>query len=451
MNQKYEHTILAVDDEVAITKSLKRLFHKTEFTLYTANSGQEGLDILQKASKPFSLIISDQRMPGMTGAQFLEKSKAIVPDAIRFLLTGYSDMDAIIDAINKGEIHKYITKPWDVNDLILQVRQALKQYELVLENRRLSELTAKQNKELFILSKGLQEKVRERTREIEQKNKELEGGMLEITKLISTLVESLDSTAGRYMRDVSRFSRMVGESYGMDEDTLDHLEIAGMIQDIGLLGNKQLCFKKEEDLEGEEQKIFNEHTLISKVCIETVKRLKPVGEIVYHHHENYDGSGFPDKLKGEEIPLASRILSVVSDYFRLIGYDYDVEKHLREARKIFGTAMKSFMITDPELTIHEIAKKTLLLNANEKYDLEVLTKFIKIMDTEVAAGKVRYEVKQVSVDELEEGMVLAKNLRSRTGTILVTKRSKLDQKTIRSIRELSRNNAVEESILILTS
>ena len=423
MRQNYEHTILAVDDEVAITKSLKRLFHKTEFILYTANSGQEGLEILQKASKPFSLIISDQRMPGMTGSQFLEESKAIAPDAIRFLLTGYSDMDAIIDAINKGEIHKYITKPWDVNDLILQVRQAVKQYELVLENRRLNELMAKQNREL-------------------------EGGILEITRLISTLVESLDSTVGKYMRDVSRFSRMVGESFGMDEDILDSLEIAGMVQDIGLLGSRQLCFKKEEDLDAEEQKIFREHTLISKICIETVKRLKPIGDIVYHHHENFDGTGFPDRLRGESIPLASRILRAVSDYFRIIGYDYDVEKHLREARKTFGAAMESFVITDPQLTIHEIAKKMLLLHANEKYDLEVLTKFIKIMDAEMDIGKVRYQIKQISVDELKEGMILAHSLRTRVGTILVTKQSKLDQKTIHAIRQLSRASAVERQVLI---
>lgn len=75
-------------------------------------------------------------MPEMDGAQFLEKAKDIFPDAIRFLLTGYSDMDAIIDAVNKGEIHRYLTKPWNDDDLLLQIRQSLKQYELTLENRR---------------------------------------------------------------------------------------------------------------------------------------------------------------------------------------------------------------------------------------------------------------------------------------------------------------------------
>ena len=136
MSFKYEHSILLVDDEISITKALKRLFRKDGYKILIASSGKEGLETLKNAAGPVSLIISDQQMPEMDGAQFLEKAKDIFPDAIRFLLTGYSDMDAIIDAVNKGEIHRYLTKPWNDDDLLLQIRQSLKQYELTLENRR---------------------------------------------------------------------------------------------------------------------------------------------------------------------------------------------------------------------------------------------------------------------------------------------------------------------------
>ena len=127
---KYKHTILVVDDEKSITESLQRLFRKDRHQILMASNGQEGLELLQKREKPVSLIISDQRMPGMNGAQFLEKSKKISPETIRFLLTGYSDMDAIVAAINKGEIHRYLTKPWNDHDLMLHVRQSLEHYEL---------------------------------------------------------------------------------------------------------------------------------------------------------------------------------------------------------------------------------------------------------------------------------------------------------------------------------
>jgi CheY-like chemotaxis protein len=121
---------MVVDDEKSSIKALHRLFRKEGHQIFTASNGQEGLEVLRKMKKPVSLIISDQRMPGMNGAQFLERAKKIFPDAIRFLLTGYSDMDAIVEAINKGEIHRYLTKPWDYNDLMLLVRQSLEQYEL---------------------------------------------------------------------------------------------------------------------------------------------------------------------------------------------------------------------------------------------------------------------------------------------------------------------------------
>jgi len=173
MSLKYKHPLLFVDDEESITKALRRLFRKEEYDIYTAASGQEGLDRLREVGKPFSLIISDQRMPEMNGAEFLEKAKGIFPQAIRILLTGYSDMDAMVDAINKGGIHRYFTKPWNDDDLLLQVRQSLEQYELVLENRRLLVLTRKQNKELKGLNDRLEEKVAERTREVVEKNEEL--------------------------------------------------------------------------------------------------------------------------------------------------------------------------------------------------------------------------------------------------------------------------------------
>ncbi|MDY6952094.1 MAG: response regulator, partial [Thermodesulfobacteriota bacterium] len=155
MPLKYKHSLLFVDDEASITKALQRLFRKERYDIYTAASGQEGLERLKEVGKPFSLIISDQRMPEMSGAQFLEKARGIFPQAIRILLTGYSDMDAIVEALNKGGIHRYFTKPWNDDDLALQVRQSLEQYELVLENRRLLALTRTQNKELKGLNNRL--------------------------------------------------------------------------------------------------------------------------------------------------------------------------------------------------------------------------------------------------------------------------------------------------------
>ena len=108
MALRYTHKLLIVDDEESITKALQRVFRREGYEIHTALSGQEGLAVLTAAGDRFSLIISDQQMPGMSGAQFLEKAKEISPHARRIILTGYSDMDAIVDAINRGEIHRYL-------------------------------------------------------------------------------------------------------------------------------------------------------------------------------------------------------------------------------------------------------------------------------------------------------------------------------------------------------
>lgn len=121
MALKYQHAILLLDDEKSITSALQRLFHRENYRILTASSGQEAIALMKQQERPISLIISDQRMPGMNGSQFLEVARSLSPNTIRFLLTGYSDMEAIVDAVNKGEIHRYLTKPWNDRDLVLQV------------------------------------------------------------------------------------------------------------------------------------------------------------------------------------------------------------------------------------------------------------------------------------------------------------------------------------------
>lgn len=121
--------VLFVDDEENILHSLRRLFMDDGFEIFTATSGEQGLKILEN-TPGIALIVSDQRMPGLSGAQFLEKAKTILPDTLRILLTGHSDINAVVDAINKGGAYRYLTKPWDDEVLRQNIREALNIYTL---------------------------------------------------------------------------------------------------------------------------------------------------------------------------------------------------------------------------------------------------------------------------------------------------------------------------------
>ena len=121
-------TLLFVDDESNILSSLKRLFRPLGYRIFTAEGGAQGLEIMER--EIVDLVLSDMRMPEMNGAQFLEKVREKWPDTVRILLTGYAEIGATIDAINKGQIYRYVSKPWEHNDITLIVKHALQQKTL---------------------------------------------------------------------------------------------------------------------------------------------------------------------------------------------------------------------------------------------------------------------------------------------------------------------------------
>lgn len=172
MGVEKKYTVLCVDDEKNILNSLKRLLRKENYELLTASSGPEGLQLMDE--KKVHLVISDQRMPEMSGTDFLEKVKEKHPDVLRIILTGYTEVDAITGAINKGNIYKFFLKPWNDETLKLEIRKALEQYDLVEQNKTMADIIKKQNEELKIINDSLEKKVEERTHALELRNQALE-------------------------------------------------------------------------------------------------------------------------------------------------------------------------------------------------------------------------------------------------------------------------------------
>jgi response regulator RpfG family c-di-GMP phosphodiesterase len=165
------HTILCVDDEVNVLNALKRLFRKEGHTLLTASGGADALRLLRE--NPVHLIISDQRMPEMSGTELMARVKATYPDIIRIILTGYTEVDTITESINKGNIYKFFLKPWNDQALTLEIRQALEQYDLIQTNKVLHQQVLDQNANFRRINDHLETLVRERTREVELQNQAL--------------------------------------------------------------------------------------------------------------------------------------------------------------------------------------------------------------------------------------------------------------------------------------
>nr|WP_281432332.1 HD domain-containing phosphohydrolase [Desulfatitalea alkaliphila] len=450
-----DHTLLLVDDEISITRALQRLFRKEGYRILTAQSGPEALEVLGRQEPPVSMIISDQRMPVMNGAQFLEQAKDLQPRAIRYLLTGYSDLEAVIQAVNRGEIHRYLSKPWNDEDLLLQVRQSLEHFELLSENQRLTELTIAQNQQLSRLNQELEGKVAERTRQVVEKsealaaaNRMLEESFMEVVRLLSSTVEVLNPDLGRYMRQVAPLSRRVGEALGLSGSELDTLEMAGMIHDIGLIHLPEALWRKEdEQLSEEERRQFIEHPRIGALILSRVEKLTAVGEIVLHHHEHADGNGFPNGLQADQIPLASRVLLAVSDYCHMLATWPRQEKKLAAMiRRRFDPAVvgEVALDQDPETLVHEMAERKLLLEAGKKYDVKVVNALIAQLGT---VGRELPEM-ALPLDRLQADMVLIQDLRLKDGRLLLTRGARLTASSIRSIQTIGQRGMIDETVKV---
>ncbi|OCC16512.1 Response regulator [Dissulfuribacter thermophilus] len=161
--------VLIVDDEKNILQALRRLLRKEPFKLFLAESGEEGLKILEK-EKDIDLIISDQRMPGMTGTEFLEKAANLYPDTTRIVLSGYADLSTITESINRGHIYKFLMKPWDDEELKGVIRECLELSRLKKQNKALEQELKQRNQELEWLNKHLENEVERRTRALHQRN-----------------------------------------------------------------------------------------------------------------------------------------------------------------------------------------------------------------------------------------------------------------------------------------
>jgi putative two-component system response regulator len=313
---KYRHSILLIDDEEPILDVMTMMLADEGYDLHTAGSAEEGLQKLKEATN-FSLIISDQSMPGMTGVQFFAEARKICPTAMRVLLTGHTDTDAIIDAINSGGIHLYLTKPWHKDELIYSINQMLSKAELLIENRRLDELVKKQNEELLELNKNLEEKVRLKTLHLNQRAGELKTSyeriqlILEGTVLaMSKIVESRDPYTAGHQQQVARIAGIIAQKMSLLKGQVEAIQIAASLHDIGKIAVPSEILTKPGRLNQLEMEMVKTHSQNAYDILKTIEFPYPIAQIILQHHEKMDGSGYPRGLKGEDILLEARIIGI---------------------------------------------------------------------------------------------------------------------------------------------
>lgn len=317
--------VLIVDDVQDVLRSLERIFDNfNNINLFKANSGKEALAILER--NKIDLIISDQRMPEMSGVELFKITKEKYPDSIRILLTAHSDFDQMVSAINEAEIYRYISKPWNVMEFINTVKHLLEVLELRDENKRMHKLIVEQNLKLKNINIELEDRVRKRTEEL----REIEH----ITIFaLARLAESRDSETGNHLNRIRNYSKLIAEKLAkkepyniyITEKYIDNIFFSSPLHDIGKVGIPDNILLKPGKLTPEEFEIMKMHTLIGGKTLEDAEKelikgnrkesfLSMGKNIAYYHHERWDGKGYPFGLAEEKIPLSARIVSIADVY-----------------------------------------------------------------------------------------------------------------------------------------
>jgi putative nucleotidyltransferase with HDIG domain len=324
---RHDHTVLFVDDEVNILKALKRLLRSEDMNVLCASRGQEALDLLDK--NPAQVVVSDQRMPEMTGVDFLSHVRERRPDVVRMMLTGYTEMDVAVDAINRGEIYRLITKPWNDDELRATIRQAFDHADLKAEIKRLNQVTREQNFRLQDMNRNLEAKVRERTKQLAAKHQELRNAYVQTIGALAEAVDAKDTYTRGHSERVGVYASKIAREMSFPKEFIERVYIAGLLHDVGKIGVRDAVIVKPDRLTPEEYDEIKAHPEIGARILEPVDFLADVVPCVRHHHEWFDGTdrGYPSQLRGDRIPLPSRVI-LVADTVEAMTSDRPYRKAL---------------------------------------------------------------------------------------------------------------------------
>jgi response regulator RpfG family c-di-GMP phosphodiesterase len=343
--------LLIVDDDWQVREVLHEIFLSAGYNCQLARDGVEGLQLFRATRPP--LVVTDLKMPNMDGIALLHAVLGEDRDAAVIVLTGAADVKTAIDSLKFGA-HDFIMKPVNVDELIIAADRALERRQLLIERREYQAY--------------LELRVEEATRDLEFTYRQLKETYKATLEALGSALDTRDIGTEAHSRRVHGYSLAISREYGVPEHDLTDIAHGVLLHDIGKIGIPDAILLKPGSLSPEEWIVMRRHPEIGKRLIEGIPFLRGAVPIVYHHHEHFDGSGYPLGLKGSDIPLGARIFAVV-DAFDAMTFDRPYSKAISfddakaEIRRCAGTqfdpAVVAAFLRLPARLLDEIRDRSL--------------------------------------------------------------------------------------------
>ncbi len=412
------HSILIVDDEEIVLVALRDTLAREGYQITTAPNALEALKHLKEQA--FSVVITDQQMPMLTGLEFLAQVKELQPDCTRILITAVLNLATVIDSINKGEIYRFIVKPWLREELLATVKNAVQRYDLICKNEMLQVATLAMNQKLTKVNHELEHqvtRVAEQNKELERLNTALNQNLERSVELCLRTMQTFYPTLGSQARRVFELCRAMADGLQLPPTQRQTLEIAAWLHDIGLVGVPRQLIKQWETspktLSDAEKAVVQQHPVLGEDLTHFAEHLKDVGPVIRAHHERYDGQGYPDELRQEQIPWLARLLAVAVAYAESTQDSATTIEAIKQGK---GTA----------------------------FDPEAVKVFLRCLPQATVPRRQR----EVTLKELKPGMVLARGVYNANGMLLVPDGQRLTGTYIDKLNNHHRITPLAQSLLV---
>jgi putative two-component system response regulator len=323
--------ILVVDDEEPIRNALKKFLTQQQFEVYAAGSGDDALQQLRRHR--VALMLCDIRMPGTSGMDLVPQALEIEPELAILMLTAVNDATSAALCMQRGAMD-YLTKPIELADLGRAVQRALKRREMQLENRQLNQ--------------WLKEEVTTRTAELQRERMKLERLSIATLEALVNALEAKDPYMRGHSARVADLSATIAHELGIPDEEVEHVRVAGRLHDIGKIGTREAVLNKQGALSPEEFEHVKQHVVIGSQILAPLGHLGDIIPSVRHHHERWDGTGYPDGLRGEEIPIGARVIGA-AEVFDALSTSRAYQEKLSPEKAIERIADLSGTVLDPKV------------------------------------------------------------------------------------------------------